>query len=85
MVSLRFAYLLVLGPVKELIVAGLRAIRSGPHFEDALEAYTSSLDLQLDGLEGELKQLRLLAAELDWKVKQIPNLAHDTTRNAREN
>jgi hypothetical protein len=41
--------------------------------------------LQLDDLESEFKQLRLIAAELDWKVKQIPNLASYTTRNPREN
>jgi hypothetical protein len=64
--------LLAFRELKNLSVVCCRLIRSRRHFEDALEGYISSLDLQLDGLESELNQLRLIAAELDWKVKILP-------------
>lgn len=71
-VFLNYLTLPTVTELKNLSVVCWKLIRSRRHFEDALEGYTSTLDLQLDGLEDELKLLRLIAAELDWKVKQIP-------------
>jgi hypothetical protein len=70
-------FLYYLSPVafrelKRLIAVCWKLIRSRRHFEDALKGYTSSLDLQLDGIDGEIKQLCIIAAELDWKMKAIP-------------
>jgi hypothetical protein len=58
--------------LKNLSAVCWKLVRSRRYFEEGVEGYTSSLDFQLDGLEGELDQLRIIAAELDWKVKVLP-------------
>jgi hypothetical protein len=77
--------LLVFRELKNLSVVWWKLFRSRRHFEEALEGYTSSLDLQLDGLSREVNELRRNAEELDWKAKQIPRQAPHRTRNLRVN
>jgi hypothetical protein len=71
-VCLYYVSLPVFRELKNLTVVCWRLIRPGRHFGYGLDGYSSSLDLQLDGLEGDVKQMKLIAAELNWKVKVLP-------------